>query len=83
MAYDGVLHLLIDRNQGEFIPMIFAQYVKGWRISENDRDILLYGPGNPEYKNTWERVLTYSRYVDSHEKKFKLYQDGDLFAIED
>jgi hypothetical protein len=85
MKMSGVEILLSD-NRGVFIPQDFVRNydVTLWGFDENDDDILTLreGPDAEWYWEAWESVLTRAVYIrgTDGEQRWKLSQDGDLFA---
>lgn len=83
------IQILLDSNRGVYIPQHFAEEFalqcadgKGWDgISEKDRETLLAGPDHDEYWEAWVGALVHATYTDSDRHVWRLYQDGDLFAI--
>ena len=77
------LLLLINDNQGIFIPQSFAErYADNWRLGNSDAlDIVKEGPNHPEYWESWECVLNEATLTDNHNNLWRLYQDGDLWMI--
>lgn len=78
----GVSILLSDSN-GIYIPKFFAEHMaEGWTGgSEYDLSVLKSGPEAESYWEVWDWYLTYASHVDKNGKTWRLYQDGDLFAI--
>ena len=75
----GVEILLSDRN-GIYIPSLFVEDFDGWGVSEQDKNDLS-NVENDYYWETWDDVLNYASHTDSKGNVWRLYQDGDLFAI--
>ncbi len=79
--------LLIDGNQGIYIPKQFAeQVIVGNFICPNKRELLqewgeLGNPNNEFYWESWETVLNDCILLDKDGNRFTLHQDGDLWAI--
>lgn len=73
---------LIDGNRGIYIPQ---QFVKIWGpfskgITDNQMQILLSGPDNNDYWDTWIDVVDNVVFLFDGERH-TLYEDGDLFAV--
>jgi len=83
------IQILLDSNRGIYIPQHFAEGFamqctdgEGWEgISEKDRETLLAGTDADWYWEAWEDVLNCATYTDADGNVWRLYQDGDLFAI--
>ena len=88
--------LWLSDARGVYIPRDFAQsfvdrakHVKG--VSDEDWTILERGPYyedehgalvcNEFYWDTWSDVEQYAIVTDEHGRKYRLYQDGDLWLI--
>lgn len=78
----GIEILLSDSN-GVYIPEIFAKnFAEGWEaMSEWDLETLKSGPQHDSYWDVWNWVLDNVIHTDKLGNKWRLYQDGDLFAI--
>ena len=75
--------LFLDSNRGVYIPQNFAEQVRHElveNVTAEQWDILQAGPDHEWYWETWERVLDYA-VLDDGNRKFTLYQDGDLWLI--
>lgn len=77
---DGVL---VDGLFGIYIPKRFAALygpiLEG--VEEDNLEILMEGPDHPEYWEVWESVLRDAVIVDRNGQRYKIEQDGDLFAV--
>ena len=78
---------IIDGHHGIYIPKSFMECydAKEWRISKEDEEILLAGPDNEEYWETWSEVLFEAQYTDKDaDVTWCLHQgeSGDLFAVQ-
>lgn len=75
--------LLIDGCRGVHIPWHFAQYTSDyWQGINNEQlAVLACGPDNEEYWDVWDEVLVGAEHIDAQGNRWKLYQDGDLWAI--
>lgn len=75
------LKLLVDGSWGIYVPNQFmTKYTpEQWGIKTDDAAILMRGPDDPDYWETWDEVLTYAKYAFGG-KTYMLYQDGDLWA---
>jgi hypothetical protein len=80
----GIEILLSDHN-GVYIPQIFAEnYASGWEaMSEWDLNVLKTGPDpeNDSYWDVWSWCTDNLVHTDKQGNKWRLWQDGDLFAI--
>lgn len=77
----GAVELLLSDNRGRYIPRDFAlAYTDGWTgVSDEDREALQDADGE-SYWDTWNDVLDHAEYI-TPEGTWRLYQDGDLWAI--
>ena len=76
------IEIYADSARGIYIPQHFAEsHGENWTGFDNeDIAVLMDGPENEEYWDTWGHVL------DNAEVTFRgytwtLYQDGDLFCV--
>lgn len=78
----GIEILLSDRN-GVYIPEIFAKnFASGWEaMSDWDLDVLKEGPEHDSYWDVWSWCVDNLVHTDKSGNKWRLWQDGDLFAI--
>lgn len=74
------IEILLSGAHGEYIPKFFAEGYTGWGLLHDDAKILLEGPENEFYWETWDDVLGYARKLVDGET-YTLHQDDDLFAI--
>ncbi len=72
---------LLDDSRGIYIPKVFAESYSWDNVNPEDIDILLCGPDHEYYWDAWDSVLQSARYVDKNGKPWRLYQEGDLFAV--
>lgn len=76
--------LLFDGASGVYIPQRFAEeirrdFVTG--VSAEDYEILAAGPDHELYWEAWSDVLDRATLaIDG--RKYSLYQDGDVFALD-
>lgn len=76
------IQILLDSNRGVYIPQLFAEDCEEWGgISAEEKETLLAGPGAEWYWEAWEDVLNSATYTDADGNLWRLWQDGDLFAI--
>lgn len=75
--------LLLDGCRGIYVPQGFGECfdMDSWGVSDEDADILSDGPENEAYWDTWDAVIAEARYVDDTGYGWRLWQDGDLWAI--
>lgn len=77
------IRLLVDSNQGVYVPKTFATHCKewGWQgVSDEDLACLIEGPIPDLYWETWDDVLGKAFLMDG-DKRYTLHQDGDLWAV--
>jgi hypothetical protein len=69
---------LVDGCYGIYVPQRFAvnYSMPSWNVKAEDAAILIEGPDNLQYDETWDEVLKYAKC-----QGFTLSQDGDLFAV--
>lgn len=75
------VELLLSENHGQYIPQKFYQNfdLKQWNINKDDY-IDLNDNNLETYWDSWEDIL-HNAYCIHKEKKWHLFQDGDLWAI--
>ena len=73
---------IVDGAHGVYVPRAFATNfsMTDWHVKEEDVTILLAGPENDEYWETWDYVSGGAYFVDAKGVRWELEQDGDLFA---
>lgn len=77
------MELLIDGNQGIYIPQQFARHYGQFMLKEGmkeERDILLNGPDDPEYWYAWQDVVE-TLTISIGGEKFVLYEESDLWLM--
>lgn len=89
--------LLIDGNQGIYIPQIFAKQYEGAICFEEIQaknsqyshlnmqevlDILKYGPNHDEYWEVWGECLS-NAIIKIGDNQYTIDQDADLWALPD
>lgn len=82
---------ILDGSRGIYIPQDFANgfdFDDGrcvpdtWRgITAEQRDILNAGPDHEHYWEVWAEVSDSAYLIDSDGIEWRLWQDGDLFAV--
>jgi len=75
--------LFLSDARGQYIPRDFAESVRRELVSgvsEEDWNILLAGPDHEWYWEAWNSVEQ-SAVIDDGNRKFRLYQDGDLWLV--
>ena len=74
---------IVDGCFGIYVPQRFARNYDpaAWGIKPEDAAILLAGPDEDYYWETWDDVLNYARHRDEKGQEWSLEQDGDLFAV--
>lgn len=78
------IELLLSESRGNYIPRDFIEMIESqpeWKgITEENKEILLYGPDHDWYWEAWEEVLN-NAHITINKRKYTLYQYGDLFAV--
>jgi hypothetical protein len=72
--------LLLDSARGIYIPQAFADFEKWEGITEEDKETLKAGPDSEFYWDVWETVLNNATFKQDG-YTWRLYQDGDLWAL--
>jgi hypothetical protein len=75
--------LFLSDARGIYIPRDFAECVRHGlvgNVTAEDWDILQAGPEHELYWETWADMLDHA-IIDDGNRKFMLYQDGDLWLI--
>ena len=74
---------IVDGSWGIYVPQRFAErgMAEAWGVSADDIAVLLAGPDNEAYWETWDDVLGDASFRDKKGKVWSLEQDGDLFAV--
>ena len=77
--------LLLDGARGVYLPQNFAEgyHVRFYGVSEEQKEILLAGPESEYYWETWDEVLSNSRFTFDDGRQGFLYQDSDLWLVPD
>lgn len=76
--------LFADSARGIYIPQFFAETVKREfvnNIDAEDYDILISGPDNEFYWETWEDILDNATINHPELGECYLFQDGDLWIV--
>ncbi len=73
------IKILICDHYGINIPKIFSEDFGGWGVRHEDV-VDLSDPENEFYWDTWSNVLDYATMTDKYGYKWRLWQDGELFA---
>lgn len=77
------MELLIDEHHGIYVPYLFCCYYANQFQGIDPEDIeTCMNPENEWYWEAWENILD-SAYLVQDGKKYFLYQDMDLFLIEE
>ena len=79
--------VLFDSASGIYIPLRFAEemdrhYVQ-WDATDEDWTALLAGPDHESYWDVWQDVLDNARLVMRDKKLVRLFQDGDVFYVDE
>ena len=79
------LVLLVSDSAGIYVPQQFAKQCREHcvNVSDEDWEILLTGPDHDDYWDAWDSVVDSAVLVSDKdpEERYKLSQDGDLWAI--
>ena len=77
------MELLIDGHHGIFIPQLFCGYYAENFEGIDPEDIkTCQDPNNQWYWDSWSNILD-NAYIIQDGKKYILWQDMDLFLIEE
>ena len=76
------ISLLLSDARGVYIPRDFVKNfdLRQWHIKEDYQDILS-NPNNEFYWDYWDIVCTNAFFIDDSGNKWRLWQDGDLWAV--
>lgn len=74
------MELLIDGHHGQYVPQIFARLMPAANGLEEDFEILLEGPENPGYWDTWAWVL--DNWTSAAEEALWQSPEGDVFLLD-
>ena len=82
LNHENHVQLLIDESNGIYIPRKFYENfdLNKWGIDIN-QFTELKDVENEHYWDAWDELIQHAKYVDSNGITWRLYQDGDLFAI--
>ena len=75
--------LFLSDSRGVYIPRDFAESVRHElveNVTAEQWDVLQAGPDHEWYWDEWNSVLD-NAVIDDGNRKFTLYQDGDLWLI--
>lgn len=77
------IRIIADSARGIYIPQHAAEsLVETWQgFDSEQRAILMQGPESESYWDVWQEVLDAATWQDMDSHIWRLYQDGDLFAI--
>lgn len=78
------IEILVSDHHGVYVPKVFTENynTKRWNVSDSNIADVAGGPENCEwYWESWNNILDNAEYVDELGNIWRLYQDGDLFAI--
>jgi len=77
------MELVLSDRRGIYIPRDFAEVVRAFTcwsgFKDEDIEILLQGPDHEHYWDAWDSVLGSTKFTDSRDRTWYLYQDGDLW----
>ena len=73
---------LVDGLHGIHVPKQFVlnHNMTDWGVDHEDMMIILDGPSNEYYWETWDKILNDAKIIIDDEE-WTLAQDGDLFAV--
>ena len=76
------VQLLLSDARGVYIPRDFAKNfnLEKWHV-DNKYIHLLSSPDNEWYWDYWDVVCSNAYFVDEYNNKWRLWQDGDLWAV--
>lgn len=74
--------LLLSDARGIYIPRDFVQSfdLNKWGLYK-DNEAILSNPEDEFYWDEWSTVLDNAKFIDEQGNEFRLYQDGNLWAI--
>ena len=81
--------LYANDSMGRYIPKIFAESISLDKcdlvdISQEDMEVLKSGPDAEWYWDAWDQILNNGKvYLKETGQTFTLYQDGDLWLIDE
>ena len=77
------IELLVSDSAGVYIPQSFIDGFdyRNWGIDIDDVKVILDGPDNEFYWDSWENVLNNAKFVDKDGNEWTLMHDGDLWAV--
>ena len=77
------INILLNDSRGVYIPQCFAESfdTNEWSVRAEDADILKAGPDHEWYWEAWDNALNSAVFTDDDGMQWRLWQDGDLFAI--
>jgi hypothetical protein len=80
----NTIKVLISEQAGIYIPRNFYENFAFdvWNVALQDY-FDLSSPDNDQYWNAWDDLLAHAEYHDDDGHIWRLYQDGDLFAVRD
>ena len=78
--------LLISDRYGIYIPKRFAKSFKFEELDligdfRSEYDAIQAGPDSEWYWESWDMILDHAVISGPNGKQYRLYQDGDLWAI--
>jgi hypothetical protein len=78
-----MIELLLNDARGIYIPRDFTKLcdMRKWHVKPRHARQLRRGPDHYLYWESWEHVLDHAFFIKEDESIWRLYQDGDLFAI--
>lgn len=74
---------LLCSEHGQYVPqtMAWRLYDAGWTINPDDVSVCDAGPDDFVYWETWAHILEHAEYTDENGYVWRLYHDGDLWAV--
>ena len=78
----NAIQLLLSDARGVYIPRDFVDNfdLDKWHV-DNKYTYLLSSPDNEFYWDYWDVLLCVAYFVDEYNNKWRLWQDGDLWAV--
>lgn len=74
---------LVNSAFGQYLPQAFVEQYdyREWHIKKRDYAIILDGPDNPDYWDTWNSIENYAFRIDEEGVRWTLCHDEDLWVV--